>query len=75
MTAHTEYPLRCPRVSEILYALLAIPASETTAAERLVSRENREVFYLRATGGAGVCARVADKGAVAEQQEVRIGVE
>ena len=41
----------------------------------MVTRENRQVFDLVVAGAAAICAVVADKGAVAEEEEVGVGIE
>lgn len=75
MTAHAEYALRCPCVSEILDLLFAVAATKTGATECLITCENREVFNFVSTSIAAVRAVVAYQRSVAEQEEVRVGVE
>jgi hypothetical protein len=75
VTAHAKYALGRSRISEILNFALAVSTSETRRAERLVSREDGQILNLVAAGAAAVCAIVADEGAIAEEEEVRIGVE
>jgi hypothetical protein len=41
----------------------------------LVAREDSQVFDLVAAGAAAVCTIVADEGAIAEKEQVRIRVE
>lgn len=38
MALHAKYALRCTRVAEVLYLLLAIAAFEATRTESLLSR-------------------------------------
>lgn len=61
MTAHAEYTLRRPRISQILDLLLAIATSKAGATKRLVSGKNREVLDLVAARIAAVGAVVADE--------------
>ena len=75
MTTHAEYALRRPCISEILYALFAIPAPETAATEGLISSQNGKILDFRAAGRAGVGAGVADERSVAKKEKVRVGIE
>lgn len=75
MAVHTEYALRGPSISEVLNLLLTIPALEAICAECLITSQDGKVFDLVHAAAAAVRAVVAYQGAVAEEQEVRIGVE
>lgn len=75
MAAHTKYALRRSCISEVLDLPFAVPASEAGRAEGLVACEDGQILNLVAAGAAAVCAVVADEGAIAEEEEVRIGVE
>lgn len=75
MAAHAEYALACACISQILNLPLTIPASETGSAECLITSEDSEILDLVAACVAAVCAIVAYEGAVAKEQQVRIGVE
>lgn len=75
MAVHAEYPLRRPRISKIFDLFLAVPTSKAAGTECLVSCQDSEIFDLVPTRAAAVCTIVADEGSVAEEEEVRIGVE
>lgn len=75
MTRHAEDPLRRPRISQVLDLALAVPTPEAARAKCLVARKYSQVLDLLPTGAAAVCAVVADEGAIAEKEEVRIRVE
>lgn len=67
--------MRGSGIAQVLDLPLAVSTAEARRAEGLVSGEDGEVFNLIAAGAAAVGAIVADEGAIAEQQEVRIRVE
>lgn len=75
MTAHAKDALGRPRIAQIFYFSLAVSTSEAGRAKGLISRQDGQVFDLVAACAAAVCAIVADEGAIAEEEEVRIGVE
>lgn len=75
MTLHAEDALRGPSISKVLNLALAVAAFEASGTEGLVAGEDGEVFNLVAAGAAAVGAVVADEGAIAEQEEVGVGVE
>lgn len=75
MTAHAENTLRCPCITQILYLSLAVSASKAGGAKGLVTSQNRQVFDLVAARAAAISAVVADEGAIAEEEEICIGVE
>lgn len=75
MTAHAKDALRRPSVAQILYLSLAVSTSEAGCAKGLVTGEDRQVFDLVVARAAAVGAVVADEGAIAEEEEVRVGVE
>ena len=75
MAFHAEYPLRGPCIPKILNLLFTISTTEACRAKRLVTRKNRQIFNLIATGTTAVRAVVADERAVTEQEQVRIRVE
>ena len=60
MTAHTEYPLRCASISQILNLALAVSASKAVSAKGLVAREDGQILNLISTGVTAVGAIVAD---------------
>jgi hypothetical protein len=72
---HAEYTLGGASIAEVFNFAFAIPASKAVCAESLVAGEDCQVFDFIAAGIAAVCAVVADEGAIAEQEEVRIRVE
>jgi len=74
MTIHAEDALTGARIAQVLDLALAVPTSETGGAKGLVAGEDGEVFDLVAAGVAAICTVVADEGAVAEEEEVCIGV-
>lgn len=67
MTAHAKYALGGSRISKVLNLALAIPATKAGCAECLVTRQDRQVLNLVATGTAAIGAVVADEGAIAEK--------
>lgn len=75
MAAHAKYALRRSCISEVLDLPLAVPAPETCCAEGLVACEDSQILNLVTAGAAAVCTIVADERAIAEEEEVRIGVE
>ena len=75
MTTHTKDSLRRPSISEVFYLPFAIPTAEARCAESLVAGEDCEVLNLVAAGAAAICAVVTDEGPIAEEEEVRIGIE
>ena len=75
MAAHAKDALRRACISEVLDLPLAVPAAETRSAEGLVAGEDSQILNLVAAGAAAVCTVVADERAIAEEEEVRIGVE
>ena len=75
MAAHAEDSLRRPSISEVFNLPLAVPTPEASCAECLIACQDGKVLNLIATSAAAVGTVVADQGAVAEEEEVRIGVE
>lgn len=75
MTVHTKDALRGPSISQVFNLSLAVPTSEARGAESLVAGENGQVLNLVSTRAAAICAVVANEGAVAKEEEVRVGIE
>lgn len=75
MTAHAKDALRSPGITEVVYFALAVAAAEARRTECLVARKNGKVFDLVAACAAAISAVVANQGAVAQQQQVGVGVE
>lgn len=75
MALHTKDTLGCPGIPKILDLLLTIPTAEAAGAEGMIAGEDSQILDLVSTCTAAVCTIVADEGAVAEEKEVRIGVE
>ena len=75
MAVHTEYSLRGPSISEILNLPLTISTLEAVGAKCLIAGKNGKVFNLVHAAAAAVSAVIAYEGAVAKQQEVRVGIE
>ena len=75
MAVHAKDSLGSTSISQILNLFLTVTALETVCAKGLVASKDSQVFDFVHTAAAGVCAVVADEGAVAEQEEVRIGIE
>lgn len=75
MAFHAKYTLRCSCILQVFYLLLAIPAFETVRTKRLIACEDGEIFDFISAYAAAICAIIADEGAVAKEEEVRIGVE
>jgi hypothetical protein len=72
---HAEDTLTCARIAEILNLPFTVPAAEAIGAEGLVPCEDGQILDLVSAVIAAVGAVVADEGAVAEEKEVRIGIE
>lgn len=75
MAIHAEDTLRGPSIAQVFYLPLAIPTSEACSAEGLVPGKNGQILDLISTGAAAVGAVVANEGAIAKEEEVRIGIE
>lgn len=75
MAVHAEDALRCSSISQVFNLLLTVPTLETIRAERLVTRENSQVFDLGATARAAVRAVVADERSVTQKKKVRVRIE
>lgn len=75
MAAHAEDALGGARISQVLNLPLAVATPKAAGAEGLVASQDGQVLDLVAAGIAAVRAVVADQRAVAEEEEVRIGVE
>lgn len=75
MTRHAEDALRRPRISEILNLALAVAAAEAAGTEGLIAGQDCQVLDLVAARAAAVSAVVADERAIAEQQQIGVGVE
>lgn len=74
MAAHAEYALRGPSIFEVFYLPLAVAAAEAACTEGLVPREDGEILDLVIAGRTAVGTAVADQRAVAEQEEICVGV-
>lgn len=75
MALHTKYSLRSPGVFEVLDLLLAIPTFEAGCAKSLVARENCQVLDLVAADTTAIGTIIADERAIAEEEEVCVGIE
>lgn len=75
MAGHAEDSLRRACIAQVLDLAFAVPTSEAVGAECLVACENSEILDFIATVVAAICTIVANEGAIAEEEEVRIGVE
>jgi hypothetical protein len=75
VTFHAKYSLRCPSVFEIFDLLLAVPTLKAVGAEGLIAGQDGQILDLVIADTAAVCTIVADERPVAEEEEVRIGVE
>lgn len=67
--------MRRAGIAQILDLPLAVAASKAGRAEGLVARQDGQVFDLVVTSATAVRAVVAYEGAVAEQEEVGVGIE
>jgi hypothetical protein len=74
MTAHTEDTLGSARIAQILNLPFAVATAEAARTEGLVAGEDGQVFDLVAASIAAICTVVADEGAVAEEEQVGVGV-
>jgi len=72
---HAKDSLRCPCVPKILDLLFTIPTPEAAGAKCVIACEDSQILDLVSTCTAAVCTIVADEGAIAEEEEVRIGIE
>ena len=75
MAAHAKDSLTRARITQVLDLSLAVATPKAGGAEGLIAGEDGEVFDFVAACVAAVGAVVADEGAVAEQEEVRVRVE
>lgn len=75
MTGHAEDSLRSASIPQVFNFALAVATSEAICTEGLIPGENREVLDFIAAVVAAICTIVTYQRAVAEQQEIRIGVE
>jgi hypothetical protein len=75
VAAHAKDALRGARIAQILNLPLAVATAEAARAESLVASQDGQVFDLVAACIAAVCTVVADEGAVAEEEQVGVGVE
>lgn len=75
MAAHAKDALGGPCITEIFNLALAVSTAKAAGAKGLISGQDGQVLNLVATGAATVGAVVANEGAVAEEQQVGVGVE
>lgn len=75
MAFHAKDALRGPGIFEVFDLLFAVPTSKAGGAEGLVAGEDGKILDLVPTCAAAIGAVVADQRAVAEEEEVGIGVE
>lgn len=75
VTLHAKNALRGPCIFEVFDLLLAVPTSKAGGAEGLVAGEDGKILDLVPTCTAAVGAVVTDQGAVAEEEQVGVGVE
>jgi len=75
VAAHAEDALGGAGVAQVLYLALAVSAAKTAGAKGLVAGEDGQVLDLVAAGVAAVRAVVTDERAVAEEEQVSVGVE
>jgi hypothetical protein len=75
VAGHAKNALRGTSIAQVLDFALAIPTAKTVGTEGLISCQDGQVFNLITAMVTAVCAVVTYQGAIAEQQQVRIGVE
>jgi hypothetical protein len=75
MARHAEDSLRGASIAQVLDLALAVPASEAVCAKGLVAGQDGQVLDLVSAVVAAVGAVVADERAIAEQEQVGVGVE
>jgi hypothetical protein len=75
MTVHAKDALRRSCIAKVLDLFLAIAAFEAVCAESLVTSQYSQIFNLVSAAATAVSAVVADQRPVAEEEEVRVGVE
>lgn len=74
MAVHAEHSLAGSRISQVLNLFLAVAATKAAGTICLVAGKNGEILDLVAAGAAAVCAVVADKGAIAKEEQVCVRV-
>lgn len=72
---HAEDALRRPGISKVFDLALAVAAAKAGRAESLIPGQDGKVFDLVPARAAAVSTIVADERAIAEEEEVGIGVE
>ena len=75
MAGHAEDALRRARIAQVLDLPLAVATFEAVGAEGLVAGEDGQVLDLLPARVARVGAVVADERAIAEQEQIGVGVE
>jgi hypothetical protein len=75
MTAHAKVTVRRSCIAQVLDLPLAVPTTKAWLAIGLISRKDREVFNFVAASAAAVRAVIANEGAIAKEEQVRIRVE
>jgi hypothetical protein len=75
MTVHAKDALRRSRIAKVFDLSLAIAAFEAVCAESLVTSQYSQIFNLVSAAATAVGAVIADQRPVAEEEEVRVGVE
>ena len=75
MAFHTKYPLRGPRITQILDLFLAATAPKATGAKSVISGEDSQILDLVPACTAAVCTIIADEGTITQEEEICVGVE
>lgn len=75
MAVHAEDSLGSTRITKVVNLSFTVATLEAVCTKGLISSENSEVFDFAATRTAAVGAIVADEGAIAEEEKVRVRVQ
>lgn len=75
MAFHTKDALRRPGIFEVFNLLLAIPTAEAGGTKGLIAGEDGKILNFVPTRTATVGAIVANERAVAQEEQVGVGIE
>lgn len=75
MASHAEDALCCTCITQIFDLAFAVSTTEACGAKGLISGQNGEIFDFVVARVASICTIIAYERAVAEEQEVGVGVE
>lgn len=72
---HAEYPLRRPRILQVLDFLPTASAPKACGTESLVAGKDGEILDLVPARTAAICTVVANERTIAEEEEVGVGIQ